>query len=426
MMYYFLLLFFLSLNQVKSESKKMGGLLYSSTEGISRSNNNRTNNGKNNFLIQGNYEEKFKIAGEIRNERQLGSMEYKNDVLYFSVGHRYKPLPGFYFLRDTFSYSAFQNPVHGVIPQPLETSLFFGMNSKDWGLGGFFGKKISEKNPGIYLKSPKDIFGIAYSKESEIYFLCLNLREEKIKLIQSDLTINSQFFGKKELYYGYFNSKLFNFEKGIDFRFNLYRDTNGNLANINQDNFGSLNDKIGIHSKLSLQFYNRIEHFSEINKIGRNSMTGGNAALFQLNAGALCVGGRVYESDQIVNNSYEKIYSVRAGSLSYEWKKTGNEALLRLESRENKDRVLELKSTVRPVNDWRLEVSALFLGRDNKVLSIYEQWSDGENINTIFTDRISALKIKIIGSYVVVNLSGSRSKFGEEIYFGNLQFKYEF
>jgi len=420
---FFFLLFHINFLQAES---KVSGLIYSSTEGISRSNFNQSNSGKNNFLIQGKYEENLKIAGEIRKERQLGSLEYKTDFTYFSLGHRYKPIYGFYFLRDTYSYSAFQNPVHGVVPQPLETSSFLGLCFKDWGFGSFLAKKISENKPGIYLKSPKDILGFAFAKETGIYFLSVNLRDEKIKAIDSELTINSQIYGKRESYYGYFNSKLFNPEKGIDFRFNVYKDTNGNLANINQDNFGSTNEKLGIHSKLSLQFYNRIEHFSEIYKIGRDSMTGGNAAFFHLGMGALCIGGRVYESKQVINYSFEKVYSVSAGSMSYEWKKNANEAMIRIENRENKDKLLEIKSTIRPVNDWRLEISALFLGRENKIHSIYEQWSDGENINTIFTDRNSAIKLKVIGSYAVINLSGSRTKFGEEIYFGNVQFKFEF
>ncbi len=424
-MYYVIIFLFIQFNFLLAESK-ISGLIYSSTEGISRSNFNQSNSGKNNFLLQGKYEEKLKIAGEIRNERHLGSLEWKTDYTYFSLGHRYKPISGFYFLRDTYSYSAFQNPVHGVIPQPLETSAFVGLTFKDWGLGSFLAKKISENRPGIYLKSPKDILGISYTKETEIYFLAINLRDEKIKFTATELTVNSQLYGKKEMYYGYFNSKLFHFEKGIDFRLNIYKDTKGNLANINQDNFSSANEKLGIHSKLSLQFYNRIEHFSEIYKTGRDSMTGGNAALFHFSAGALCVGGRVYESNQVVNYSLEKIYSVGGGSVSYEWKKNTNEAMIRIENRENKDRLLEIKSTLRPLNEWRLEVSALFLGKENKVHSMYEQWSDGENINTIFTDRVSAIKLKIIGSYAVINLSGSRTKYGEEIYFGNLQFKYEF
>jgi hypothetical protein len=48
-----MLLFFLLIhyNSLQAESK-ISGLIYSSTEGISRSNFNQSNSGKNNFLIQ--------------------------------------------------------------------------------------------------------------------------------------------------------------------------------------------------------------------------------------------------------------------------------------------------------------------------------------------------------------------------------------
>ena len=37
---------------------------------------------------------------EKRGETPLGSIEFKNELFYFSAGHRYKPIPGFYILRN--------------------------------------------------------------------------------------------------------------------------------------------------------------------------------------------------------------------------------------------------------------------------------------------------------------------------------------
>jgi hypothetical protein len=138
------------------------------------------------------------------------------------------------------------------------------------------------------------------------------------------------------------------------------------------------------------------------------------------------LGARVYDKYEVQNYSFNQLYFVTAYSLSYEWKKFSNEAMVRIENRENKDRVLEIKATIRPVYDWRLELSTIFNKNTNQISSLLEQWSDGENINTIFTDRQSALKIKIIGSYIIINLSGSRQKNGNEIYYGNIQFKFSF
>ncbi len=424
-MKHFLFFFFMLLGQVEGEEETKY-TLYSSFENSISSFSNGESLSRTIGLGEVNHKDKYKIAGEKRGEAGLGSLEWKHPNFYASAGHRYKPIPGFYFLRDPYSYSAFQNPTHGVVHQPLNQSAFLGLSHKDWGLGVFLGKTISEKKPGIYFKTPGDILGFAYSKESETYFSSLNLREEKIPFLHSELTLSSQFYGKKEAYFGYFNSRLFSIQTGLDTRFSVYRDTKENQLNITRDNLNSINEKIGVHLKISLHHYNRIEHFTEIYKLGKSSTTGGSAALFSLPYGSLCLGGRVYEKYEVQDFNFNQVYFIKAYSVSYEWKKFYNEAMIRVENRENKDRVLEIKTTLRPNPDWRLEVSTILAKSSNQINSLYEQWSDGENINTIFTDRQAAIKLKIIGSYILLNLSGSRQKNGNEIYYGNIQFKLSF
>lgn len=366
------------------------------------------------------------LSAEKREERSLASLEGKNQFLYASLGHRYKPIPGFYFLRDPSSYSAFQNTTHGVVQQPLHRSAFLGGSYKDWGAGSFLGKSIAEKQPGIYLKSPKEIFGFAYAPESHVYFSALNLRDQSLTLLKSELTLSSQLYGQKNAFFGYFNAKLFTPKEGLDIRLSLYRENSENQLNPNRDNLNLITEKDGIYFKISQNFTNRIEHFTELYSKGKSSVTGGNASLFSLPFGSLCLGGRIYDRRELNDSQWELLYYVKATSLSVEWKKFSNEFVLRTELRENKDRVYELKTTLRPVPDWRLEISAIAQSPTAQIPSLYEQWSDGENINTIFTDRQHALKVKIIGSYVVLNLSGSRQKNGNEIFYSNLQFKLSF
>jgi len=421
----FLLFFFILLGQMEGvEETKY--TLYSSFENSISSFNNQINSSRTVGLLEANHSDTLKISAEKRGEKHLGSLEWKNANFYSSIGHRFKPIPGFYFLRDTYSYSAFQNMTHGVIQQPLNRSAFLGLSFKDWGFGGFFGKDISEKKPGIYLKSPGDILGLAYTKESEIYFSSINLRDEKLSYIHSELTISSQVYGKKDAFFGYFNTKLFSPRSGLDSRFSIYKDTKENQLNLSRDNLNVVSEKTGLHLKISLNHYNKIEHFTELYKLGKSSATGGSAALFSFPVGSLCLGGRIYDRYEVQDTSYNQMYLIKAYSLSYEWKKFHNEAMIRIENRENKDRVLEIKATLRPIYDWRLELSSIFNKSTNQISSLLEQWSDGENINTIFTDRQSALKLKIIGSYVIINLSGSRQKNGNEIYYGNIQFKFSF
>lgn len=113
--------------------------------------------------------------------------------------------------------------------------------------------------------------------------------------------------------------------------------------------------------------------------------------------------------------------------LSYEYRLKNTEFMFRIEKRRNQDELFEIKYTVRPIPEWKFEISSLFQKDSNQFRSLYSQWSDGENINTILTDRAAALKLKVIGSFIVFNVSGSRKINGAgEIYFANIQFKLEF
>ncbi|HNN81790.1 MAG TPA: hypothetical protein PKL30_23100, partial [Leptospiraceae bacterium] len=103
------------------------------------------------------------------------------------------------------------------------------------------------------------------------------------------------------------------------------------------------------------------------------------------------------------------------------------EFMFRLEQRKNQDELAELKWTIRPIVDWKLEISSLLQKDSNQFRSLYEQWSDGENINTILTNRSAAFKLKLVSSFLVFNVSGSRRPNGTgEVYFANIQMKQEF
>ena len=408
-----------------SEKNELNNTIYLSNETLDLS----TGDSKNRYvgLIQTKMNAKYSLSLEKRGERSLGSLEIKEKYFYTSVGYRYKAVPGFYFLRDSYSYSAFQNPVSGILTQPIQKSGFLGGNIFNYGLGIFFSSTVSEKKPGIYFHGPSETFGIAYSSETNLGFLNLNFRELKLFTHPTEVSVVSQIYGTKENNYGYFNTKIFHPIHNLEFKANLYRDDSQNNLLINPDNFGVLNQKrFAVFNKLSYNFVNRIEHFSEFYPEGRESMVGGSASFLSSIFGHFCAGGRNYEKYNMIEKDYKKIYSIKALAISYEWKKNTNEFIIRYEERENKDGVYELKTTVKPSLDWRLELSLLFNKKNNELRSVYEQWSDGENINTIFTDRESALKCKIIGSFIVLNLSSSRQKNGNDIYFANIQFKYDF
>ncbi|MBK9503311.1 MAG: hypothetical protein IPO06_28830 [Leptospiraceae bacterium] len=128
----------------------------------------------------------------------------------------------------------------------------------------------------------------------------------------------------------------------------------------------------------------------------------------------------------VIDEKNPKLNTLALG-ISYEYRLKSTEFMLRFERRKNLDELAELKWTVRPISDWKLEISSILQKDSNQFRSLYEQWSDGENINTILTDRAAAFKLKLVSDFLVFNVSGSRRINGAgEIYFANIQFKQEF
>ncbi|MDX1957611.1 MAG: hypothetical protein SFU98_03510 [Leptospiraceae bacterium] len=380
-------------------------------------------NTKTNLFGEVNHKSKTKLFIEKRQERALGAIEYKNDFFYTSLGHRYKPIPGFYFLRDSEFYSGFQNPKTGIIPQPLNRSGFIGGHYQNFGAGIFLGKEIAEKKPGFYFHTPKEILGLGYSKETEVYFFALNLRDYKPSYqFPVKTTVSSQAYGKKENYFGYANIRWEVPNSGLEFAYSTYLSENGNVFAVTRDNLGNDGKVFGKYFKISRYFYDRIELFESIVEKKVERVYGGNSSLISGALGAICIGARLYEMSEKNQSS-----SVVAVSTSYEYKLRSTEFILRAETRKNQDSVLELKYTVRPIPEWRFEISSLTQKEGNEFRALYEQWSDGENMNTILTDRVFAYKLKVIGSFLVFNASGSRKREGSgEIYFANIQFKLDF
>lgn len=382
----------------------------------------RTNQ-KTNVFVEGK-KENIRMTAERRKERNLLSAEWKNDLFYVSAGHRYKPIYGFYFLRDRDFYSAFQNPSAGIIEQPLHRSFFSGLHRNGFGTGLFYGKDFSEKEPGIYVHSPENILGAAYSTERKLGFFSLNLRDWPFmkKSNSPKLTVSSQGQGNRKKNFGYLNARLFFPEQSLETEASLYKEDRNSLFVTANESRGTEDNTKGMYLKISRNHYDRIEYYQGWQTGEYEKIIGGNAAFFSGNRGAVCAGGRVYR-----NFSVSRYTETGALSISYEYRLNSSEFMLRTEKREIGDLIGELKLTYRPEKDWKFEISSLVQKEGNRFRSVFEQWSDGENINTILTDRTFAFKLKLTGTFIVLNLSGSRKKEGKgEAYFMNVQFKTDF
>ncbi|MCX7997589.1 MAG: hypothetical protein N3A69_01385 [Leptospiraceae bacterium] len=382
---------------------------------------NSENSTKENFFIESIWDSKMRVFGEKRENQFLGSFSWKEKFFYFSIGNRYKPFSGFYLLRDERFYSAFQNPNFEIVEQPILSSRFFGFRFQEFGLGAFLGDGFSKKKPAFYFHTPKDIFAFAYSKENELYFASLNLKDWKPSS-HSVAQLRGEGIGKKDNYLGYLNGTLFFPDSGYLLELSTFREgKGGSLFSTTADRFREELSTKSVFFRISRNFYDRAFVFRQWSELGRSSIFEGNLSLFSFTLGAICLGGRIYREEP----KDSLVTQVFAGSLSYEWKKRGSEIQLRTENRKNGDKLSELKFTIRPSLNWKFELSSLFQG-ENKLRSLYEQWSDGENINFILTDRTTAIKVKVLGPMLSVNLSASRTRSGQEFYFANLQFRLEY
>ena len=421
----FLILF--GIKNLLAEEAKPKFTLYGTAEYFESRFVRENQKSKTNALFNTQYKN-WQAGIEKRGETPLGSLEFKNELFYFSAGHRYKPIPGFYILRDEKYYSAFQNPRLGVIPQPLKKSIWLGVLPIRWSAGIFMGEGISEHKPSLYIKSPEDIFAYTYSPETKIHFLALNLRNYKIHpKSEGEYTISSQAMGKRENYYGYMNLSAFFPKKGMEVELSHYREDNGGLFVSNQDNLTGTNNEKAFNLKISRYHYDRLEAFKNISDKKEERVIGVNSSILSGRIGALCISGRGYQKLPAVIDEKNPRLNTLALGISYEYRLKTTEFMLRFEKRKNLDELAELKWTVRPIPDWKLEISSILQKDSNQFSSLYEQWSDGENINTILTDRAASFKLKLVSDFIVFNVSGSRKINGAgEIYFANIQFKQEF
>lgn len=376
---------------------------------------------KENFFLEGLWDKKIRTFLEKRENVFLGSFSLKEKFFYFSLGNRYKPFSGFYLLRDVNFYSAFQNPNYEVIQQPLTRSTFLGMCFEEFGFGGFLGDGFSKKKPAFYFHTPRDIFALAYSKENELYFSTLNLRNWKPNP-NTVFQLRGEGIGKKENYLGYFNGNVLFPNSGFEIEISTFREGKaGSLFSTTADRFRDELSTKSVFLRISRNFYDRIFLFRQWSELGRSSIFESNISLFSFTLGAICLGGRVYREEP----KELDLIQVHGGSISYEWKRRGSEAQIRLENRNNGDKLSELKFTIRPSLDWKFEFSSIFQSK-NQLRSLYEQWSDGENINFILTDRVTVVKLKVLGPIISLNVSASRTRTEQEIYFANIQFKLEY
>lgn len=359
---------------------------------------------------------------EKRKERYLSSVEYKNSFLYFSAGHRYKPFSGFLFLRDPEFYSAFQYQPNKIIPHPLKLSSFVGTYLYKWSVGALLGRNFAEKKAAFYIQAPNDSLALAYSPETKQTYLRVHYQYKNLNL--PNLLIYSEMQGDKKNNSGYLNLK----SNYAPYRLDL------NYMGYKEDKKNPLNETIEVdpatvqYTTLSWDRYYRIEYFDSRNLEQFHRIGGGNLVLFYGKYGAICTGLRYYSDHKY--NAEEKFYLEKQTlgySASYEYIVQSTKFILRFEQRKNKDRLAELRLSFAPIRSFKLDIASLFQAESNQFLSIYEKWIDGIGNNSLLSNKVANLKIRMSTENLVLNLSSYRTTNGKgEIISMNFQYKISF
>jgi hypothetical protein len=351
---------------------------------------------------------------ESRNDRSLASVEWKNSKFYASFGHRFKPIPGFYFAKDPSQYS----PLDPLIPQPLTQIQFLGFITKGIGWGGY----IKPNDRGLYLGNQSHTWAIAYGADQKEGFFVYRPGTESWnqnwKLRQS-----MEWIGSKSSFFGFWNLNL---DHNLGYRIysSLYRDQNGKLFQTSPELEPKSSQGIQAgHFTIKSLDHGKLEFFTQTEESRVSKVFGGWLNLWNTNWGNLTSSYRNYE---IHTDDQKKLPGIGRG-IGWEWETFQNYFLLYYEEREGKDRVSEFKWGYRPSQAWKWEFSAIWNAKSNQIPSLYEQWTDGFDMNASFVDKLYIMKLRITGENFRAVLSGSRKEEGRgDILYINVQYKHDF
>ncbi|MCP5511423.1 MAG: hypothetical protein H7A24_06055 [Leptospiraceae bacterium] len=408
--------FLFSVSLLAEGEWKLGG----GSESLQSSYLYKTEKSKDYLFIEKKFENSGKLTLENRNRRFLGSGEWKNQYLYLSLGHRYKPLPGFSFLKDPDYYSAFQSPKTGFIDQPLLPSLFAGLHHSKWfGAGVFMAKNFAEKRAGFYFHSPEKEVGLAFSPELNLGYHSIH-SQKKIFPGKLHTSLSSEWMGDRKNYFGFSHIKLFSPSLSNEFLLSGYREGTGYFLSRENNAIRSQVDPSALYLRFRTYHHNQLSGMVYKTPESEERFIRARFALFQTKNWGLGPGVGVQE---LISETQERTGNVQAflGYLN-----PRQEFLTLIEFRENSDRMIEGKYAQKFGGGWKLEVSSQWNHSENRLNSFYEQWFLDKNINVMSTDRVMILKIKLSSPYLVLNWSASRKKTGEDFFYMNLQFQYQF
>lgn len=360
----------------------------------------------------------FTGFAETRNGTPLLSGKVDQKFFRASLGHRFRPLENFYFLRDNDFYTALPE-----IEQGIHKAGFFGLKWKEWSLGTYFSEQEAKHKPGIYLLSPLKLFEFAYSPEMKKHYASLNFQSKNFFLAGPKIVSRIQTFGERKEIDGTFYSSATS-EK-FELKLTGYRGKNEDLFALDPDR-KELKGKAELvrlgfisHSIFNLEWIRawsyplrkqsdsgpEAEKFQPFNPTipesdsKRWEIIAGKAPIFYDPFwGGIFLSLRNYTNETlgrgIYYGLYKKRFTIEAGQ---EWRING-------------DKITEGKWSFRMNETWNLEGAFLFQKEGNHTDSLFEARTTRDETSSIFTDRSSSFRLRLLSPYVALTVSHSRKK----------------
>ncbi|TGK29090.1 hypothetical protein EHQ12_05040 [Leptospira gomenensis] len=361
---------------------------------------------------------------ETRNGTALISGIWENETFRLSLGHRFRPLENFYFLRDENFYTALPG-----IEQPIRRSGFAALKRADWSAGFYYSEIEAIKRPGFYLLFPKRILEFAYSPELKRHYTSLNFQSRRFGWNGPRIVSRIQTAGEDKTFYGTFFSSVFSETSDAEWKTTGYKGKSTDIFATDPDKNDLSGEASLVRSGLVIRSYfsmewirawNRVlseksasaeseeRNFEERNSVretkGSESKTkrweifGAKAPIVYGELGGILLSVRRYSAEIWGKGLY---YSLQKKRFTIEFGQ---------EWRSNGDSILEGKWSFRLDDSWNLEGAFLFQGRENQTDSLFEARTARDETSLIFTDRISSFRMRLLSPYAAFTVSHSRKK----------------
>lgn len=359
---------------------------------------------------------------EKRDNKLTYGLEFNYKLIHAYSGHRYKPLPNFYFAKDLNFFSNFDRP-DSHIPQPLNESYFMGFNlfpgAGSYKLGIYSAKTVSEE-PGFYFVSPQKSLAMTFAPYSKIGSLYIHENFKNILSTDWHSNLQAEGIGRAENYLGFLYLRANSDSAKLKIDATAFRD-NQLLSAPTSESV----DKNGVkqdlgYSRVRYREYFAIEGLRSNEGLRYESGYAFHLPLWITEWGTIVLRYRDYTED-----GFYLAHSIGRG-IFYEYRNQKTIISLGSETRDNLKQA-EGKVSLPFSGNYYFEISCLYRENGIPMRSWFENWSYATDFNINLVDRKEIWKLKLIGPEISLNVSISEKMDSPTyIYYANFQFNQSF